>query len=131
MRRERQRALQSDQCQIVLVSEEVVLGMDHFLRDSTLHVRQSFLHRRKIILAHSDPDLRGQQAATEAITIICFVLHSRTKRRRRSGRSCSAICIRVNRGSFSIYRPEAGHICIHSRNRNRKQLCTSIVLLLP
>lgn len=75
MRRERQWAFQSNQRQIVFVSEEVVLRVHHLLRNSTLDVRQSFLHRRKIVLAHSNPDLRRQQAITESITNICFVLH--------------------------------------------------------
>lgn len=65
---EGQRAFQSNQRQVVFVSEEVILGMDHLLGHAAFHVRQSLLHRRKIVLAYSDPDLRGQQAATESIS---------------------------------------------------------------
>lgn len=80
MRSEGQRAFQSNQRQIVFVSEEIILRMDHLLGHSAFHVRQSLLHRRKIVLAYSDPDLRGQQAATESISNISLVLHSYDRR---------------------------------------------------
>lgn len=76
MRSEGQRAFQSNQRQIVFVREEIILRMDHLLGHATFHVRQSLLNGRKIVLAYSDPDLRGQQAATESISNISLVLHS-------------------------------------------------------
>lgn len=59
---ELERRLQLDQGQVVLVGEEIVLGMDDLLAHGALHVRQLFLDVREIVLADSDADLVGQEA---------------------------------------------------------------------
>lgn len=61
MRRKRQGAFESHQCQIIFVCEKVVLGMHNFLGDATFHIGQPLLDRRKVILADSYPYLRCQQ----------------------------------------------------------------------
>lgn len=62
---ELERRLQLDQCQIVFVGEEVVLGVDDLFAHAPLHIRQLLLDVREVVLAHSDAYLVGQQAAGE------------------------------------------------------------------
>jgi hypothetical protein len=62
VRREFQRLFQLHQRQVILVREEVVLGMDDFLGHRSFHVRQLFLDVGKVVLAHPDANLGGQQA---------------------------------------------------------------------
>lgn len=59
---ELERRLQLDQRQVVLVGEEIVLGMDDLLANRPLHVRQLLLDVRKVVLADADADLVGEQA---------------------------------------------------------------------
>lgn len=67
VRGERQGTLESHQREVVLVREEVVLGMHDLLGDAALHVGQPFLYRREVVLADSYPDLRRQQTERNEI----------------------------------------------------------------
>lgn len=49
--------LHHDQRQVVLVREEVVLGVHGFALHAALHVRVRLAHRREVKLAYADPDL--------------------------------------------------------------------------
>lgn len=64
VRGEGQGTLEPYQRQVVLVREEVVLGVHDLLGDAALDVGQPLLHGREVVLADSYPDLRRQQAAT-------------------------------------------------------------------
>ena len=54
--------LQPHEGQVVLVGEEVVLGVHHFPRHLPLHVRVRLARRRKVPLADAHADLRNLQA---------------------------------------------------------------------
>lgn len=62
VRREIQRFVQLHQGQIVFVGEEIVFGMDHFLRHGPLDVGQLLLYAGKVVFAHSDSDLGREEA---------------------------------------------------------------------
>lgn len=57
VRGEFQRFVQPYECQIILVREEVVLGMDDLLGHSSLDVGQVLLHTGEVVLSYSYSNL--------------------------------------------------------------------------
>ena len=57
--------LQPHEGQVVLVGEEVVLGVHHLLGHLALHVRVRLARRREVPLADAHADLRDLQAGSQ------------------------------------------------------------------